>query len=381
MSLRNRTNNRSPLGQAWHVGTYPFRMFGKLGLPLFAAASKVKGVGGADSRSYRTGNTLYSYDNEVIRKGDFFGNTRNYKNNEIIPHSDVIKTQFTTNMIIDQNKKNWCDDKIYKDDVRKSICSAENDRYHPCSAGLYCLCQEDRRPREIIYLDEDTIRKKWNDQDKNNILAKVKKNFSNLLKCAENSNQKTDTFAFDFVVHSVPGGKYDITNLRPQDFSDIFEKAMQSGYKKLYITEGSCFNSGDMIDTLTNVAKNNNYCGDIIIKRNSKYNKEFDYSTESSQDRKLENTIWHMPEFVHIKDGKISCISENDARKILGGSYLDNIKYNEAHNLGDEVRNKKECSKFTKQFQYEGQCEEPKNTCNIDKDTCNARNSFLYDIE
>ena len=91
------------------------------------------------------------------------------------------------------------------------------------------------------------------------------------------------------------------------------------------------------------------------------------------------NKIFYKPEFVHIKDGKINCISENDARKILGGSYLDNLKYNEAHSLDDNVPNKERCRKFMKHFQYEGQCKvHKKNDCTCtSKNTCNAKNCFL----
>jgi hypothetical protein len=214
------------------------------------------------------------------------------------------------------------------------------------------------------------------EKDKKQIIEGVKKKLSSGLKCASNKNQKPDIVAFEFLMHRNQDGKYGVVNMKPQDFSELFEQAMQS-YKKMYVTEGSCFNSKDMIETLTNLAKKNKYCGDIVVRRNSKYDKGFDFTHEYSDWQATKaNRIWHMPEFVHIKDGKINCINEHQAREILGGSYLKNKEYNEGHGLGDEVLNKNKCNKFMKQYQYKGQCDKANNKVpSMDTNTHNGKDN------
>ena len=371
MSLRNRTNNRSPLGQAWHVGTYPFRVLSKAFLPVYTIISNLNGVGSF----YRNNNGIYSQDGEPIRQGNFDASGYNFINPNIISHKDVVK--FDVDIAPTSGAYTWC--------------NIERGRYHPDSMSGYCLNNDSsRRPPFPINLPDKNIGTTFIKnginhvelfpQNKQYIIDSANNNFNQLL---QNIKGKKDieVLNIDLSMHVGPDNEYYFSNLKPEDFKGVFEKAMQSGYNKLYITEASCFNNQGLLKTLTNSAKKNGYCGDIIIKRNSKYDKKLEMTSEFFQDQngfKI-NKIFYKPEFVHIKDGKISCISENDARKILGGSYLENIKYNKAHNLNDNLYNQQRCEKFMEQFPYEGQCKVHKNnycTC-TSKDTCNAQNCFL----
>ena len=372
MSLKKENSNknkRSPLGQAWHVGTYPFKVLSRAFLPAYTIISNLSCVSGY----YRNGNGIYSQDGEPIRQGDFSGIV--FKNPEIIDHKDVVK--FDIDIAPTSGQNTWC--------------NVERGRYHPGGMSGYCLNDDSsRRPPFPINLPDKNIGTTFIKnginhvelfpQNKQYIIDSANKNFDKLL---QNIKDKKDikVLNIDLSMHVEPDNEYYFSNLKPEDFKGVFEKAMQSGYNKLYITEASCFNNKELLETLTNVAKNNGYCGNIIIKRNSKYDKVQEMTSEFFRDKI--NKIFYKPEFVHIKDdikdGKINCISENDARKILGGSYLDNLKYNEAHSLDDNVPNKERCRKFMKHFQYEGQCKvHKKNDCTCtSKNTCNAKNCFL----
>ncbi|MBR1428874.1 MAG: hypothetical protein IJ590_01325 [Rickettsiales bacterium] len=373
MSLKKENSNknkRSPLGQAWHIGTHPFKMLGKLSklaLPAYTMISNLNGARGF----YKKDNGIYSQDGELIRQGNFDRSGYNFINPEIIDHKDVVK--FDIDIAPTSGENTWC--------------NVEKNRYHPESMSGYCLNDDSSgRPPFPKNLPNATVGTKirkngidhmeLSEENRKYIIESAKNNFDKLL---QNIKDKKDinVLNIDLSMHREPDNEYYISNVTPEDFKDIFEKAMQSGYNKLYISEISCFNNKELLETLTNVAKNNGYCGDIIIKRNSKYDKKLEMTSEFFRDKI--NKIFYKPEFVHIKDGKINCISENDARKILGGSYLDNLKYNEAHSLDDNVPNKERCRKFMKHFQYEGQCKvHKKNDCTCtSKNTCNAKNCFL----
>lgn len=58
----NKSKKRSTIRQALRVGTYPCKLLSKFAFPIYVMASNLTGIKSAASKSYRKGNTLYSYD-------------------------------------------------------------------------------------------------------------------------------------------------------------------------------------------------------------------------------------------------------------------------------------------------------------------------------
>ena len=59
----------------------------------------------------------------------------------------------------------------------------------------------------------------------------------------------------------------------------------------------------------------------------------------------------HNAEFIVFNKKEIKCISENKARKILGGSYLTNIEKNKKFNITHANKVSKGCKKILSKYE------------------------------
>ena len=377
----NNQNKRSPLGQAWHVGTYPFKKLGSILLPVMAM------FGSVQTKPKFQHKELRDDSGNLIREGLFFvrqdGKSDNFYNPyDMCWHNDVVKfkVNFDHEMIKKMKKKpsNINPTEYVNPDI---VEFTEQKRYDTCSQSGYFLYKrqlDGKMPKNIkrekinghthLTLDEN---------DKKEILKEVNNKYKKLKQCLLGKN--VDTIAFEFIWHASEDSTPAYTNLGPKDFSNIFKSAMKD-FKKIYVTDAICLNVPDMIDTLKAIAKENNYSGDIIVRRNGQYDKKFLCGFEIDKFGNT-NSIYFSPEFVHIKNGEEKRISENQARKILGGSYKENLKYNKSHKIGNVIRNK-ELNKRKKQPQYDTKQQKPNNgNSGTGMDTCDGKDDFLHDIE
>ena len=199
--------------------------------------------------------------------------------------------------------------------------------------------------------------------DKKRIISAINKDIDRAIECTKN-NPSIKTIAIKYVNHRSAGGDYEI-NLTPGNFKDKFAEIMKLN-KNIYISEFSCYYSDHFPAMISELLKENpNYKANIILKRNRLYDKNVQGYKESMElyypngKRTFGfNELLVEPEYLVFNNQEKKCITENEARKILGGSYLYNLVYNKSNKLGDEEPTQK-CKASLEKYQ---QCDNKFNT-------------------
>ena len=119
--------------------------------------------------------------------------------------------------------------------------------------------------------------------------------------------------------------------------------------KTLFIQETSCFHNKELIETLEKLIKETGFNGNVIVRRNKNYDKELIFCQEIDAERLNRNTTKNIfnsysssgYEYIVCNKEGCKCITENEAREIMGGSYKQNLDFNKKHGLGDKPANPK----------------------------------------
>ena len=275
---------------------------------------------------------------EVCRTGC----TYQYKviNDDFFTHYDtvLIDLNFDTDPITDKRPYNYQ--------------GIESYRYHQCSNDApqnYRLSKADVDKSIVTpelgkvdgkneYFEMSTL----SDTDKKRIIDKYNNDINNTIECIKN-NPSVTTIAVKYVNHRTPNGHFQL-NIFPSDFKGRFAEIMKLN-KNIYISEFSCFYSDDFPAMISELLRENpSYQGSIVLRRNRLYNQGLQKFLESGQipidssgGRGFSfNDIVVNPEYLVFNSKEKKCITENEARKILGGSYLYNLDYNKMNKLGDK---------------------------------------------
>ena len=199
--------------------------------------------------------------------------------------------------------------------------------------------------------------------DKKRIISAINKDIDRAIECTKN-NPSIKTIAIKYVNHRSAEGDYEI-NLTPGSFKDKFAEIMKLN-KNIYISEFSCYYSDHFPAMISELLKENpNYKANIILKRNRLHDETAESYKESMElyypngERTFGfNELLKEPEYLVFNNQEKKCITENEARKILGGSYLYNLAYNKFNKLGDEEPTQK-CEASLDKYQ---QCDNKFNT-------------------
>ena len=139
--------------------------------------------------------------------------------------------------------------------------------------------------------------------------------------------------------HRNENGLFHFKNFGPKDMAPILDKSIEYAKKynidTLYLEECSCYYSEDYKNIMAEKIKKHNYSGNVIIKRNKEHEQPLTVLKEvqnfNNKKKIMENNFFTSQEFVLIKNnnGEIieEIISEPLARIIMGGTYLNNVKY------------------------------------------------------
>lgn len=306
--------------------------------------------------------------------------------NKIFDHYDTAKI----NLEFDIEK--LLDRKMYtNNDVDRYKCS--NKQYHPKVSDIFVV------KNEQLYIDSKKFEKInrhpeihadtfiITDSFKNEILKKFEKITDHNLKCVEKNS--IDKIFIDMLLHTVDikidkkNYQYQIENFTPKDFKNIFKKIMlQENIKNIHIYEKSCFYNNELIEVLAGLIKETGFDGNIIVRRNKFYNKKFGTSKEITFKMKDTNNMKKYDgikeniftttgeEYILCNKEGCKCITENEAREIMGGSYKQNLDFNKKHGLGDEQAHKKcqlRMNLINKKYFH--------NHKNMSNKTCNINNS------
>lgn len=179
------------------------------------------------------------------------------------------------------------------------------------------------------------------DSDKQRIIDSYNKGIDDAIECTKN-DPSIRTFAVKYVNHRTPNGVYDF-NLVPSDFKDKFANMMKLN-KNIYISEFSCYYSDDFPSMISELLRENpNYQGSFVLRRNRSYDKIVTGHIESgllhytNGNKEFSfNEVMENPEYLVFNKKEKKCITENEARKILGGSFLYNLAYNKMNKFGDK---------------------------------------------
>lgn len=209
--------------------------------------------------------------------------------------------------------------------------------------------------KKCKFYDEHAIKCKLSDKDKQTVIDGYKKYLEQKIEKIKNDNS-VKTIALKYTNDRGDNGEYAFP-VYPKDLKPVFLKMMDTG-KNIYIKEFSCYHNEDFPELISELLKEcPNYNGNFILQRNSKYKSilnvypEVNFVLDKHNDaHMMSNMVMHNAEFIVFNKKEIKCISENEARGILGGSYIDNIKLNNRFNIKSASKRYKQCSKIIQKY-------------------------------
>ena len=286
----------------------------------------------------------YCYNNpkKILRKGCTYANA--IINDYLYPHEDAtfIDLNFDILPMMNGDKYNFQGE----EGVRYNKCSNYGSHNYRISKNDFDKSIETReyamRNGKQGYIPTYTPK----EIDKKRILSNYYNDIDKAINCSKN-NPNVNTIVVKYVNHRTPKGKYQF-GIVPGDFKDKFAE-MMSLNKNIYIQEFSCFYGEDFPKMIMDLLKKHpNYKGNFILERNSYYNKDLQGYKESGQFQNQYgkrffafNELLQDGEYLVFNNKGMKCITENEARKILGGSYKKyNLAYNHYYKIGDDLPTK-----------------------------------------
>lgn len=285
------------------------------------------------------GNDVYSYGN-----GKIYNIITGEKEREgLVEKTIYSNTKFSTKHTDVANFAFFVDDEFQTND-------AKNNRYNKCSQEVNTI-----KSMQAIHDNNGKIEHiKLFPDSKKALLSKIDKENKTFDKCVRDNKDNIKIIKIDVNAHREADGKFYLSNVEPKDYKFVFERAMTSGINTIYVDENSCYHSDHMIEQLMQSIKDTNYNGIVILAKNAAHQH---MSTNVYEKMQVDGkTVYNQysisgKEWIYITKDETKCITENEARTTLNGSYLDNVTINNLLGIGDKKGN--HCENSIKKYQQE----------------------------
>lgn len=310
------------------------------------------------------------YNGKIFRTGCKCGKVP--INDGIIDYEDVcfLDADLTFYDILEPLKEYSFDDNLSADQIVRALIEQYDNRMllnnqgveeqmrynHKCIDTGYDYKLTVGTLKKCKFYDKKATKCKLSNKDNNDIVNGYKKYLENKIEKIKNDNN-IKTIALKYINDRGKNGDYAFPVVA-KDLKSVFLKMMDTG-KNIYIKEHSCYYSEDFPKLILELLnERSDYNGKFILERNAKYNKVVDALAEVNfvfdKNKNLEglksNKVLQNSEFILFDRTQIKCLTENEARETLGGSYLKNKEINDRLNITYANKVGKHCIKKIKKY-------------------------------